>query len=211
MGDGLLAAFAAAAATRAEACTAALDAASEALGSDRGAGRTAAGEGRKATGLDISLHVGTVQYGNVGTAARLDFTVIGPAVNEASRIEKLCKSLGHNLLVSRPSPRRRRPAVPAWSRSAATAARRARRDGAVRLGADVVKRTSMLRSPEAASRCSSDGPLSATAKKGHSLSAARDRHARWIDRDLSISGRRPPSRRRRTAAATSRRRRAGSG
>ena len=59
-------------------------------------------EGRPATELDISLHLGTVQYGNVGTAARLDFTVIGPAVNEASRIEKLCEPLGHSLLISRP-------------------------------------------------------------------------------------------------------------
>ena len=46
-------------------------------------------------GLDIALHFGTVQYGNVGTAARLDFTVIGPAVNEAARIEALCEELGH--------------------------------------------------------------------------------------------------------------------
>jgi adenylate cyclase len=41
-----------------------------------------------------------VQYGNVGTDARLDFTVIGPAVNEAARIEVLCKELGQPLLVS---------------------------------------------------------------------------------------------------------------
>jgi adenylate cyclase len=46
------------------------------------------------------LHVGTVQYGNVGAGGRLDFTVIGPAVNEAARIELLCKELGRNLLVS---------------------------------------------------------------------------------------------------------------
>jgi adenylate cyclase len=50
--------------------------------------------------LDIALHVGTVQYGNVGTDARLDFTVIGPAVNEAARIEALCGPLNRPLLVS---------------------------------------------------------------------------------------------------------------
>ena len=56
--------------------------------------------GQPTPGLDIALHVGVVQYGNVGTGARLDFTVIGPAVNEAARIELLCKELGHPLLVS---------------------------------------------------------------------------------------------------------------
>ncbi len=41
-----------------------------------------------------------MQYGNVGTATRLDFTVIGPAVNEASRIERLCEPLGRHVLAS---------------------------------------------------------------------------------------------------------------
>ena len=102
MGDGLLAAFAARPATRAEACNAALDAATEALALIEALNERRRAEGRPATELDISLHLGTVQYGNVGTAARLDFTVIGPAVNEASRIEKLCEPLGHSLLISRP-------------------------------------------------------------------------------------------------------------
>ena len=57
-------------------------------------------DGRSTPGLDIALHVGKVLYGNVGTDARLDFTVIGPAVNEAARIELLCKELDRNLLVS---------------------------------------------------------------------------------------------------------------
>ncbi len=100
MGDGLLAAFAVRPAGRAEVCAAALEAATEALAliETLNARRRAAGQ--QAAGLDLSLHIGTVQYGNVGTAQRLDFTVIGPAVNEASRIEKLCEPLGQSLLMS---------------------------------------------------------------------------------------------------------------
>ncbi|CAN5762286.1 adenylate/guanylate cyclase domain-containing protein [soil metagenome] len=101
MGDGLLAAFAARPETRSKTCEDALDAAIEALDLIDALNERRRAEGRAATELDISLHIGTVQYGNVGTAARLDFTVIGPAVNEASRIEKLCEPLGQNLLVSR--------------------------------------------------------------------------------------------------------------
>jgi adenylate cyclase len=100
MGDGLLAAFAVRPAGRAEVCAAALDAAIEALALIETVNARRRTAGLQTAGLDLSLHIGTVQYGNVGTAQRLDFTVIGPAVNEASRIEKLCEPLGHSLLVS---------------------------------------------------------------------------------------------------------------
>jgi adenylate cyclase len=46
------------------------------------------------------LHRGNITYGNIGTSRRLDFTVIGPAVNEASRIEDLSKSLREPVLAS---------------------------------------------------------------------------------------------------------------
>jgi adenylate cyclase len=48
----------------------------------------------------IGLHRGTITYGNVGTEGRLDFTVIGPAVNETARIEDLCKTLDEPILMS---------------------------------------------------------------------------------------------------------------
>ena len=44
--------------------------------------------------VNIALHVGDVMYGKVGTDERLDFTVIGRAVNEAARLEGLTKELG---------------------------------------------------------------------------------------------------------------------
>ncbi len=100
MGDGLLAIFRTDERRRAETCTAALAAASEALDlMDLLAARRREA-GQPTPGLDIALHVGTVQYGNVGTDVRLDFTVIGPVVNEAARIEALCGPLGRPLLVS---------------------------------------------------------------------------------------------------------------
>ena len=48
----------------------------------------------------IGLHVGDVTYGNIGIPQRLQFTVIGPAANEASRIESMTKALGEPVLVS---------------------------------------------------------------------------------------------------------------
>jgi len=48
----------------------------------------------------VGLHVGEVFYGNVGSSERLDFTVIGPAVNEASRIAAMCRSVDQPVLMS---------------------------------------------------------------------------------------------------------------
>jgi adenylate cyclase len=51
--------------------------------------------------VGITLHSGSVSYGNIGTADRLDFTVIGPAVNLVSRMQSLCEPLGRRILASR--------------------------------------------------------------------------------------------------------------
>lgn len=50
----------------------------------------------------VGLHIGVVQYGNIGALNRLDFTVIGQSVNLASRIEGLCGKLGKQTLTSEP-------------------------------------------------------------------------------------------------------------
>ena len=50
--------------------------------------------------MHVALHVGDVLYGNIGSPDRLDFTVVGPAVNEVARIEALCRSLDQQVIVS---------------------------------------------------------------------------------------------------------------
>ncbi|NKF32514.1 adenylate/guanylate cyclase domain-containing protein, partial [Pseudomonas sp. BGM005] len=59
-----------------------------------------AADGRATTDVYIGLHIGDVFYGNIGSQDRLDFTVIGPAVNEVSRIASMCRSVDLNLLIS---------------------------------------------------------------------------------------------------------------
>lgn len=48
----------------------------------------------------LALHIGEVMFGNIGASNRLDFTVIGPAVNYAARLEKLCAELNRPILFS---------------------------------------------------------------------------------------------------------------
>lgn len=61
--------------------------------------RRAAGN-RPTTTAYVGLHIGDVFYGNIGSDDRLDFTVIGPAVNEVSRIASMCRSIERELLIS---------------------------------------------------------------------------------------------------------------
>ena len=63
---------------------------------------------RGLAGIDIGvgLHFGDVSYGNIGAPARLDFTVIGPAVNLAARVEGLCGALGESVLATHEFVRR---------------------------------------------------------------------------------------------------------
>jgi adenylate cyclase len=56
--------------------------------------------GRPTTSAYVGLHVGEVFYGNIGSEDRLDFTVVGPAVNEVSRIASMCRSVDRELLAS---------------------------------------------------------------------------------------------------------------
>jgi adenylate cyclase len=57
-------------------------------------------EERPVTSVYIGLHIGEVFYGNIGSVDRLDFTVVGPAVNETSRIASMCRSVDRPLLIS---------------------------------------------------------------------------------------------------------------
>jgi adenylate cyclase len=101
-GDGLLAIFPVSDPENqpCRTCSIALKAAEQALALNRALNdrrRSAALPGLE---VDIVLHFGQLVYGNVGTRRRLDFTVIGRAVNEASRIEELCDEVDRSILVS---------------------------------------------------------------------------------------------------------------
>ncbi len=100
IGDGMLAIFPFVDATRGETCGHALDAAAEAMRAIDRLIQVRGAAGKPVAAVDLALHLGEVLYGNVGAADRLDFTVIGPAVNEAARIETLCEPLGYTVLVS---------------------------------------------------------------------------------------------------------------
>jgi adenylate cyclase len=101
IGDGLLAIFPIekASVATAAACNA-LTAAMEAVEAVRGLTSDPSLLGEPSLEIVIALHIGTAIYGNIGAADRLDFTVIGPAVNLVSRIEAVAKMLNLPIVVS---------------------------------------------------------------------------------------------------------------
>jgi adenylate cyclase len=97
IGDAMLAMFPLDAA---QACPRALQAAIDARAAMDRLNSERHRRGEQALGFGIALHAGDVMYGNIGAANRLDFTVVGPAVNLASRLERLCRTLGLSFLIS---------------------------------------------------------------------------------------------------------------
>ena len=99
IGDAILAIFPIGA-DRAATCRAALAAAERAQATLAEENRRRGRESLPGIDYGLALHVGDVMYGNIGSDTRLDFTVIGPAVNLTARIESLCRQLGRQLLLS---------------------------------------------------------------------------------------------------------------
>ena len=99
VGDGMLAIFPI---ESPEACANALRAAVEARRGMRELNARRIERGLFELGFGVALHVGDVMYGNIGTTTRLDFTVIGPAVNVTSRMQTLTKELRRQVLLSAP-------------------------------------------------------------------------------------------------------------
>lgn len=98
MGDGLLAIFPL---SKDNACRCLLSAIREAQAAMAALNEENLKKGHKALGYGIGVHVGDVMYGNIGSSSRLDFTVIGPTVNIASRLESLTKEIKRPVLLSR--------------------------------------------------------------------------------------------------------------
>jgi len=100
IGDAVLAIFPIDEPDRPEAARHAIKAARDAEHAITQLNQQRTAQGANAIGFGIGMHIGELVYGNIGTPGRLDFTVIGSAVNEASRIEAMCKTLGQNIILS---------------------------------------------------------------------------------------------------------------
>jgi len=99
MGDGLLAIFKSADDDSA-CCSRAIAAADELLGTMATINDRRGAEGLVLTKFSLALHLGDLMFGNIGAEDRLDFTVIGPAVNMAARIQAMCRPLEQDLIIS---------------------------------------------------------------------------------------------------------------
>jgi adenylate cyclase len=100
IGDASLAVFPTGGGDVREACERAVRAARAARERVQAANAQRRGAGLAPFASGIGLHLGRVLYGNIGTAERLEFSVIGAAANEAARIEALCKDTGQDVVLS---------------------------------------------------------------------------------------------------------------
>jgi adenylate cyclase len=100
VGDGVLAIFPAEDGAETDAAQTGLKAASAALAGLEALNGSTERDGRAPLRAGFGLHLGEVIYGNVGSPDRLDFTVIGPAVNLACRLEGLTKRFNRPILMS---------------------------------------------------------------------------------------------------------------
>ena len=102
IGDAMLAIFPCAASAGAvcAACDQAVAAAEAAIAGVEALSRARTAEGKAPVHCGVAVHLGEVMYGNVGAADRLDFTVIGPAVNLVSRLDQVSADLAQPIVVS---------------------------------------------------------------------------------------------------------------
>jgi adenylate cyclase len=101
IGDAMLAIFRVTSPdTVADDCRRAAEAVGDARARLQALNEKRAEDGKPPLRCGIALHIGDVSYGNIGTADRLDFTVIGPAVNMAARLTTLCSEIGETALLS---------------------------------------------------------------------------------------------------------------
>lgn len=98
IGDGVLALFRSA--SNEESCRRALAAVLEARRRVAAVNERRAAAQAPVTSVYLGLHLGEVFFGNIGSADRLDFTAVGPAVNETSRVVAMCRSLDQDVLMS---------------------------------------------------------------------------------------------------------------
>ena len=100
IGDGILAIFPIGEQPASAACDAALRAVRAARAGMAHLDQARSRQGLCSLSFGLALHLGEMLWGNIGTADRLDFTAIGPAVNLVSRLEGLCRPLGKAILIS---------------------------------------------------------------------------------------------------------------
>ncbi|HVN34886.1 MAG TPA: adenylate/guanylate cyclase domain-containing protein [Casimicrobiaceae bacterium] len=100
MGDGFLATFDLSQRDHRDVCVDAVKAASQLVETFPRLNAERRETGKSTLDFGVGMHLGEVVYGNIGAAERLDFTVVGSAVNEASRIEGMCRPLQRKVLMS---------------------------------------------------------------------------------------------------------------